>query len=52
MKTVLSAAFWVLLGGALVLSISSVNSINDNLKSIEERVDKINLMLDDMTKVE
>ena len=49
MKIVLAAAFWIIVGAALVLSIHSANNISNNLKSIEENVDKINMMLDDMT---
>ena len=49
MKIVLAAAFWIVVGVPLVLSIHSANNINNNLKSIEENVDKINMMLDDMT---
>jgi hypothetical protein len=49
MKTVLAAAFWVLVGAALVLSIHSANNISNNLKSIEGNLDRINIMLKDMS---
>jgi hypothetical protein len=49
MKTVLAAAFWVLVGAAFVLSIHSANNISNNLKSIEGNLDRINIMLKDMS---
>ena len=49
MKTVLAAAFWIIVGAALVFSIHSANNISNNLKSIEGNLDRINIMLDDMT---
>jgi len=49
MKIVLPAAFWILVGAAFVLSIHSANNISNNLKSIEGNLDRINIMLDDMT---
>lgn len=48
MTKIFAAAFWALVGAALVLSIYSANSISKNLKSAEQKIDEINLMLDEL----
>ena len=48
-KKILAGAFWAFIGAGLVLSIHSANSISENLISMEERIDRMNLMLDEMT---
>ena len=49
MKKVLVIYFWVLVGAAMGLSIHSANNVSNNLKSIEEKIDSINNMLNDMS---
>ena len=50
MSKFFAGAFWALIGAALVLSVHSANSISNNLTAMEARIDRMTIMIDEMSK--
>ena len=50
MSKFFAGAFWALIGAALALSVHSANSISNNLTSMEARIDRMTIMIDEMSK--